>query len=75
MVGNKSKMEEKELGKKREKKEVRRRKVPRLKTRRERIKAIYLARQKRLMETEGSQHGEGVKINESKVNTNSGTDI
>lgn len=68
-------MEEKELGKKREKREVRRRKTPRLKTRRDRIKAIYLARQKRLMETEGSQHGEGVKINESKVNTNSGTDV
>ena len=68
-------MEEKELGKKREKREVRRRKTPRLKTRRDRIKAIYLARQKRLMETEGSQHGEGVKVNESKINTNSGTDV
>ena len=55
-------MEEKELGKKREKKEVRRRKVPRLKTRRERTKAIYLARQKRLMETEGSQYGDIVSI-------------
>ena len=55
-------MENKKLSEKRHRKRVRRNKSSRLRTREKREKEIYLARQKRIMETEGSQYGEGVKI-------------
>jgi hypothetical protein len=55
-------MKNKKLSEKRNRKRVRRKNSTRFSTMESREKGIYLARQKRIMETEGSQYGEIVSI-------------
>ena len=49
------------ISRKRGEKNAKRRSV-RAKTRREREKQVYLSRQRRLMNTEGTQHGDPISI-------------